>query len=120
MNVEREMLTARKMFLFAMLFFMVLLMAGVFVSALASNDVEAWRMYAVYDVGYDTGKFILEGGYGNVPLLQGCIEHSSMKNLGWDDQVRQVVEKLFFYGCINANGKKMTEKEFIENLRNLR
>lgn len=90
-----------------------------FVFATPPNDFEPWRIYATYENGYDTGKEILKGTFGNISLLQGCLEqsdHSSWESMGWDNKTIRKAEKLYFYGCINANEKKLPKKEFMKKL----
>ncbi|MEE8329702.1 MAG: hypothetical protein V3R54_07225, partial [Thermodesulfovibrionia bacterium] len=60
---------------------------GTSVFAVPPNEFEPWRMYAVYESGYDVGKDILKGNYGNISLLQGCMQsdYSSWKLMGWND-----------------------------------
>ena len=101
-------------------FFLVILHASS-AMALPPNDFEPWRMYAVYETGYDLGKDIMNGVYGNVSFLQGCMEksdYSSWKATGWDTETIRKAEKLFFYGCINAVGNKITKEEFMKNMFN--
>ena len=86
---------------------------------LPPNDFEPWRMYAVYEIGYDTGQLVLDGVFGKVSLLQGCIEHSDFpdwKGMGWDNKTIRKAEMLCFYGCINTKNKKMSKKEFMNNM----
>ena len=64
---------ARMKKLIAIILFLVIFAVALAV-ALPPNDFEPWRMYAVYETGYDAGKDILEGVYGNVSLLQGWPE----------------------------------------------
>lgn len=100
------------------IFFLVILNVS-FAIALPPNNFEPWRMYNVYETGYDVGKDILKGVYGNVSLLYGCMEksdYSSWKAIGWDCETIKKAEKLFFYGCINANSKKMTKEEFMKDM----
>lgn len=100
-------------------FFFLATLNASFAIALPPNDFEPWRMYAVYETGYDDGGNILKGVYGNASLLNGCMEksnYSSWKPIGWDAETIRKAEKLFFYGCINANSKKMTKEEFMKNM----
>jgi len=102
----------------SIMLFLVIFNASVAI-ALPPNDFEPWRMYVVYKTGYDVGKDILKEVYGNVSLLQGCMEksdYSSWKAIGWDAETIRKAEKLFFYGCINTNSKKMTKEEFMKNM----
>jgi len=104
--------------LISLILFSVILNTS-FAIALPPDDFEPWRMYAVYETGYDVGKDILKGVYGSVSLLHGCMEksdYSSWKAIGWDAETIRKAEKLFFYGCINANTKKMAKEEFIKNM----
>ncbi len=83
--------------------------------ALPPNDFEPWRMYATYENGYVAGKSADE----SVSQLQYCLEqsdHSSWKNQGWNDKTIRKAELLWFYGCINSNQKKITKKEFMNNM----
>lgn len=89
------------------------------VFALPPNDFEPWRMYATHENGYDAGKEVLKGTFGNVSILQGCIEqsdHSSWESMGWDNKTIRKADKIFFYGCINASNRKMTKKEFMKEM----
>ena len=83
--------------------------------ALPNDDFEPWTMYQTYVNGYDVGKDILKGSFGNVSLLEGCLEksdHSFWKSLGWNNKTIKKSEKLYFFGCMNASDKKMTKEEF--------
>ena len=95
---------------------LLLVILGVsFAIALPPNDFEPWRMYAVYETGYDAGKNIS----GNVSSLQYCMENAdyfSWASTGWDNQSIRKAEKLFLYGCVKAKDKKMTKQEFMKNM----
>ena len=44
--------------------------------------------------------------------------YSSWKGTGWDSEIIRKAQNLFFYGCINAIGDKMTKEEFMKTMFN--
>jgi len=84
--------------------------------ATATDALEDWRSYAVYENGYEARALIEKGMLGEGGRFEQCTEqadHSSWKGAFWSQNTIRKAEYIFFFGCFVGPDKKLTKEQFL-------